>query len=97
MANNVIEALSASGGPLPTADLKKVYLTRPTEDGTRSWRLNIEDYLFAAQTPINLDLLAGDTITVPEKNPFITSVSSYTGLILPFVSLAMAVIYINNR
>ena len=97
VATTIIEALSAAGGPQPDADLKSVYLTRATDNGTRSWRLNLEDYLVAAQTPANLDLLAGDTITVPAKNPFVTSFRAYTGLILPFISLAMAMIYIGRR
>ena len=97
VATNVIEALAASGGPTPEADLKSVYVTRDTEDGTKSFRLNLEDYLFAANTPQNLDLLAGDTVTVPEKSGFIQSWSTLSGLILPLVSLAVTFAWASNR
>lgn len=87
VATNVIEAISASGGPGEDADLKNVYLTRTTGQETRSWRINLEDYLFAAQTPQNLELLAGDTVTVPEKSTFWTSFQRVTGVVLPLVSI----------
>jgi polysaccharide export outer membrane protein len=89
VATNVIEALAASGGPTEDADLKNVYVTRDTENGTKSFRLNLEDYLFSANTPQNLDLFAGDTVTVPEKSGFLQSWSTLSGLILPLVSLAI--------
>jgi polysaccharide export outer membrane protein len=97
VATNVIEALAASGGPTESADLKSVYVTRDTEAGTRSFRLNLEDYLFAANTPQNIDLLAGDTVTVPEKSGFVQSWATLSGLILPLVSLAITFAWASNR
>lgn len=93
VATNVIEAIAASGGPTRDADLKGVYLTRDAGAGTKSFRLNLEDYLFAANTPQNIDLLAGDTVTVPEKSGFVTSWSRVSGIIIPLISLTITAIW----
>ena len=97
VATNVIEALAAAGGPGVDADLGKVYVTRDTEQGTKSYRLNLEDYLFAANTPQNIDLLAGDTVTVPEKSGFVRSWSTVSSIILPLISLAITASWALNR
>ena len=97
VATNVIEAISASGGPDANADMSNVYLTRTVGQSTRSWRLNMEDYLFAAQTPVNLDLLAGDTITVPERSPFLRSFSAVWGLIVPVISIAVTLAWATSN
>jgi hypothetical protein len=97
VATNVIEAISASGGPTRDADMKKVYLTRDTEQGTRSWALNLEDYLFAANTPQNLELLAGDTVTVPEKSGFVSSWTRFSSIIIPIVSLAVTIVWLQRN
>jgi len=89
LATNVIEAISASGGPLENANMAEVYLTRTEGDRTRSWQLNLEQYLFAAQTPQNLDLLAGDTITVPAENTWLTNFRTIASVLLPILSLAV--------
>lgn len=97
VATNVIEALSAAGGPTKDADLKSVFLTRSTPTGTKSWRVNLQDYIESAQTPNNLDLLAGDTVMVPERNSFLSSFASVSGLLIPFISLAVTFAWANNR
>lgn len=97
VATNVVEAISASGGPTTNADLSRVYLTRTVGTGTRSWRLNMEDYLFTAQTPMNQGLLAGDTITVSEKNPFLSGFTAVWGFVLPVLSIVATVIWANNN
>lgn len=89
LATNVIEALSASGGPLENADMSSVYLTRTEGERTRSWQLNLEQYLFAAQTPQNMDLLAGDTITVPAENTWLTNFRTIASVLIPIISLAI--------
>lgn len=93
VATNVVEAISASGGPTDKADLSNVYLTRTTGAETRSWRLNLEDYLFAAQTAQNLELLAGDTVTVQSRSGFWDTFRTVAGVVVPLASVVVTAMW----
>ena len=64
-ARNVVEALAVSGGALPEANLSKVYLTRTTALGVRSYELNLNAHLRQGHAVPNFVLESGDTISVP--------------------------------
>ncbi len=91
VARNVVEALTASGGFTPDAQLDKVYLTRVTALGAVAYQLDIEHYLKSAQPLSNMELLPGDTITVMEKSSFWMSLGEFLSRLAPFVSLAVTV------
>jgi polysaccharide export outer membrane protein len=93
VATNVIEAISASGGPTSEADLSNVHLTRTVGQETVSWKVNLQDYLFAAQTSQNLELLAGDTITVGQRSGFWTTFRTVVGVVIPLLSLAVTAMW----
>ncbi|HEX9639975.1 MAG TPA: polysaccharide biosynthesis/export family protein [Candidatus Krumholzibacteria bacterium] len=95
-ARDVVEALSTAGGPTPTADLAKVYLTRATSSGAVSHKLDIRGYLREARPLDNLPLQAGDTVTVFEKTSFWKSFGTVLARLVPFVSLAVTIILASN-
>jgi polysaccharide biosynthesis/export protein len=66
-AGSVIEAIAAAGGPISEADLKRVYLTRVSTNGTIATRLNLKQYLEEGAPSADMPLQAGDTITVVER------------------------------
>jgi polysaccharide biosynthesis/export protein len=89
-AGNVIQAISLSGGALPNADLRKVYLTRQTNAGVLSYQLDIEGYLTNARPATDFPLKAGDTILVPSRR---SAWSSFVGGIVqltPLLSIVTA-------
>jgi polysaccharide export outer membrane protein len=88
-ANNVVEALSVAGGPLASARLQTVYLTRLTPDGVAAYRLNLESYLYTGKPLVNLVLEAGDTITIPEDKP--SALLAFIEKLLPMASLLVTV------
>lgn len=96
-AQNIVQALAASGGPLPEADLSEVFLTRSSSVGTQAWKLNLEDYLFEGKAAPNLEILAGDTVTVPRRSGFVESFRTFSSLILPFLSLAVTYVLVANN
>ena len=65
-ARNVVEALAVSGGALPEADLSRVYLTRTTASGVRSYELDLQAHMREGQAVPNFALKTGDTISVPD-------------------------------
>jgi polysaccharide export outer membrane protein len=94
-AETVIEAISASGGPLPYADLRQVRLTRSTSEGVVSYKLDLHGYLYEARPLADLELKPGDTITVPgsERSPLGIIVDGFVKLapvVTAMVSLAWA-------
>jgi polysaccharide biosynthesis/export protein len=95
-ARNVVEALTAAGGYAPEAALNKVYLTRVTSTGVTSFRLDIEHYLKRAQPLSNMELMAGDTVTVLQKSTFLERFRDFTSLLVPFISLTVTVILATN-
>ncbi len=61
----VVEAITAVGGPSPTADLSRVILSRAGPQGVERRTINLEQYLYEpAQAPPVPTVLAGDVIAV---------------------------------
>jgi len=88
-ASTVVEALAVSGGPLPDADLSKVRLTRPTEAGVVSYRLDIKGHLYDGSPLSDLKLRPGDTVTVPGGGG--VTLGTIFGEFLKFSSIITAV------
>lgn len=86
-AGNLVEALAVSGGPEPEADLQKVRLVRMNANGPIAYELDLQGYLYAAQPLSNLELLPGDTITVPRRVSFMTKMSEF---LAPVLAIAAA-------
>lgn len=68
VAGTVVEAISVSGGHLGNADLTSVRLARRTRDGALVYTLDIDDYLKLGYPDADLDLQAGDTVTIPSRS-----------------------------
>ena len=96
VARSVVEALSASGGPRADADLGSIYLTRVSTDGTRAYKLNIDNYLKKARPLDNFPLQAGDTITVPQRGSFWVSFTEGLNRLIPVLSLVVTYIAVTN-
>jgi len=96
VAKDIVEALAVAGGPVSQANLGKVYLTRTTATGVVSYRLDLEEYLFEGVSLSNMTLLPGDTIMVPERSSFWSSLSSGLRVLAPFASLVVTVILATN-
>lgn len=92
-AGTLVEAISASGGALPNADLRKVQLTRRTPGGAIAYQLDLEGYLYKAQPAVDFDLEPGDVITVPSRRTGIAAVLETTARIVPLVSLVLGITY----
>jgi polysaccharide export outer membrane protein len=92
-AGRVIDALAASGGPLPGADLRRVSLTRPTDHGAVSYELNLQDYLTRAKPVVDLPLEPGDIITVPSRRSTLASIVDGIAGMAPFLSVALGLGY----
>lgn len=85
-AKNVVEALGASGGPLPEANLAKVVLTRSSGEYPIAYELDLKSYMENGRPLQVSEILPGDIVTVPQGH------GSLLGrLTLPF-SLATSVI-----
>ena len=92
-AQTVVEALAVAGGPLPEADLQKVDLTRHSAKGVVAYRLDVAGHLQRGYPGADMELKAGDTITVPVRGGanlletllrFAPLVTAATGLIIIF-------------
>lgn len=90
MASNVIEAISAAGGYLSEANLKKVYLTRRDGVQVQSFRLDLKEYIQDGQPIETYLLVAGDTITVPEQGSFWRRLAAAASFIISVSALAIA-------
>jgi polysaccharide export outer membrane protein len=84
VAATAVEALAASGGPLPEANLAKVQLTRPTSHGVVAYRLDMEGHLFHGKPAGDLALKSGDTLTIPSRG---SSFASAITTVLPFLTV----------
>jgi polysaccharide export outer membrane protein len=89
-AKTVVEALGISGGPLPDADLQHVHLARHAGSGVVAYQMDIEGLLQRGDLVTNLELKAGDTVTVPTRSgaSFASTLLRYTPLVTVFTSLA---------
>jgi polysaccharide export outer membrane protein len=96
VAETLIEALSATGGPLSNANLREVHLTRPGVGGALSYRLNLEGYLFDGRPAADLRLQPGDTILVPERASLFQSVLGVFFRVVPLVTTVTSLIITLN-
>jgi protein involved in polysaccharide export with SLBB domain len=91
-ANNVIEAISISGGALPEANLAKVLVTRPSNTGATTYELDIEKYLKEGRPVGQLELKPGDTVTIQQSHggggAFLDVIMKFA----PLVSVAASVL-----
>jgi len=94
-ASSLVEALAISGGPLQTADLAKVRLTRPTPKGVAAYELNVKGHLYSGEPLADMHLKSGDTITVPtsravDVGTVVTRIIGLTSIITAVSTLIIA-------
>ena len=94
-AGSLLEALAVSGGPLATADLSKVRLTRPTPKGVAAFELDVKGHLYEGEPLADMRLKEGDTITVPagrsvDVATLMTRIIGLTSIITAVSSLILA-------
>ncbi len=92
-AGRLVKAISLSGGHLSNADLHKVRLTRSTGQGTLTYQLDLQGYLYDARPAVDLELQPGDVITVPSKRSTWASVLDGIIRAAPLISIAVGVRY----
>jgi len=95
-AASIVEALAVSGGPLQTADLSKVRLTRPTPKGVAAYELDVKGHLYKGEPIADMHLKSGDTITVPSSRgvdvgTLVTRIIGFTSIITAVSSLILAI------
>ncbi|HYV50578.1 MAG TPA: polysaccharide biosynthesis/export family protein [Dongiaceae bacterium] len=97
-ASSLIEALAVSGGPLQSADLSKVRLTRPTPKGVAAYELDVEGHLYRGDPLTDMHLKSGDTITVPTSRSVDvgTVVTRIIGLTSIITAVSTLIIALNN-
>jgi polysaccharide biosynthesis/export protein len=97
-AGSLLEALAVSGGPLPTADLSQVRLTRPTPKGVAAYELDVEGHLYRGEPLADMHLKSGDTITVPSDRSVDvgTVVTRIIGLTSIITAVSTLIIALNN-
>jgi len=69
----VVKALTVAGGPAGGASLKRVNLTRETEAGVVAYRLDVQRHLAEGRPGAEFEIRPGDTIMVPAKSTFWSS------------------------
>lgn len=89
VAGTVIEALAASGGYTENADLKKIRLARPTQEGIVSYELNLKGHLYDGKPAADFGLKPGDTVTVPGKS--LIGPTSILNVVVGLTSIVTAV------
>ena len=94
-ASSIVEALAVSGGPLQTADLTKVRLTRPTPKGVAAYQLDVQGHLYKGEPIADMHLKSGDTITVPtsrgvDVGTMVTRIVGLTSIITAVSTLILA-------
>ena len=85
-AEKVIHAIALSGGALPNADLRKVRLTRPTDNGAISYQLDLRGYLYHARPMADLQLKPGDTVTIPSRRTTLSYIIDGILRIVPVIT-----------
>lgn len=93
MAATLVEAISASGGARPEADLSKVRLTRPTQTGALTYELDLQSYLYTASPGVDLAIRPGDTVTVPSKKSTLATIFDGLVRVTPVISVALGLGY----
>jgi len=93
VAATLVEAIAASGGAAPGADLRKVRLTRATQTGALTYELDLQSYLYTASPGVDLDVRPGDTVVVPSKQSTLAAIFDKAVRITPVISLALGLGY----
>ncbi len=96
-AGTVVEALSASGGTVPGADLGGVRLARHTGKGVVVYELDVKGYLYQGHPSTDLGLKPGDTVTVPSSGGGIGNVFHLVLGLAPVLSAVASVILLARR
>jgi len=66
-ARTTLQAVLSAGGPTPDADLGRVHVVRPGPVRARVIEVDLRQYQFEGVLAANVDLLPGDTVTVPRN------------------------------
>jgi protein involved in polysaccharide export with SLBB domain len=90
-ARTVVEALAASGGPLPEGDLSSIHLTRTTSEGVVSYRLDMRQHFEHGKPSLDVALQAGDAILVPEGHANGSWILDTATRLLPLVTLVTSI------
>jgi polysaccharide export outer membrane protein len=96
-AGTVVEALSASGGAVPGADLGAVRLARRTGGGVLVYELDVKGYLYRGHPSADLGLKPGDTVTVPSRGGGAGNVVHLVLGLAPVLSAVASVILLARR
>ena len=72
--------------------MSAVRVLRRTGAGTLAYELDLEGLLASADPLADLDIRAGDTISVPSRGSFITEIAENIRNFAPFLSLATTII-----
>jgi polysaccharide export outer membrane protein len=91
-AETVVEALAVSGGTSENADLKRLRLARPTDNGVLVYELDLKGYLYEGKPVSDMDLRPNDTLTVPSKSDLGSVFATLLRLAPLILSLSAAVI-----
>jgi polysaccharide export outer membrane protein len=67
-APNLVQAILAAGGPADEANIRHVRVVRPGPVRARVFHVDMRNYTEQGKLFTNIDLLPGDTITVPRSN-----------------------------
>ena len=67
-APNLVQAILAAGGPADEANVAHVRVVRPGPVRARVFHVDLRDYTYEGKLFTNIDLLPGDTVTVPRRN-----------------------------
>jgi len=89
--SDIISALSLAGGPLPGANLKKVYIIT-SNDGKNKKKYNLEDYIEKSSINEKIELKPFDTIVVNPTNSYrLFSQSNIVGILIQLLTLGYTV------
>jgi polysaccharide export outer membrane protein len=95
-ALTLAEALRGVGGPLQTADLGAIKISRLKGDNREVVQANLQAYLFEGQSDTSLMLEPGDVILVPETFFVIRNVTELTTLLLSLLGIVSVVINLSR-
>jgi polysaccharide export outer membrane protein len=96
-APTTVEMLALSGGPLTSADLGQVRLTRKTKTGSVTFRLDLDGYLTGARPEADLPLQAEDILMIPEGKPVFEKVVGDMIRATPLLTVVISVIGLVSR
>jgi len=97
IAENVTEAIAASGGYLPNADLGKVRLTRTIDGHAISYQLDLKGYLYDARPAADLVLQPDDVITIPDKESIFSHIVNNVIKLAPVITTVLSLTLVARR